>query len=156
MEKIEGKVAKILDEYSIVINVGRNNGVVDGMVFAIFVQSDEEIKDPDSGEVISPLNEKVVSDIAIFHFNGVADISSITLVNWPQNDYLLGNLVDDIVDVCWRLVAPEAGILDIRDRGARQLIQWHGVPWERGTGAERKGGYCDKGDAHWLLRKISR
>ena len=35
-EKIEGKVAKILDEYSIVINVGRDNGVVDGMVFVVF------------------------------------------------------------------------------------------------------------------------
>ena len=55
MEKIEGKVAKILDEYSIVINVGRNNGVVDGMVFAVFVQSNEDIKDPDSSEVLGKL-----------------------------------------------------------------------------------------------------
>jgi len=55
MEKIEGKVAKILDEYSIVINVGRNNGVVNGMVFAVFVQSNEEVKDPDSGEALGKL-----------------------------------------------------------------------------------------------------
>ncbi len=55
MEKIEGKVAKILDEYSIVINVGRNNGVVSGMVFAVFVQSDEEVKDPGSGETLGKL-----------------------------------------------------------------------------------------------------
>ena len=55
MEKIEGKVAKILDEYSIVINIGRNNGVVNGMVFAVFVQSDEEVKDPDSGEALGKL-----------------------------------------------------------------------------------------------------
>ena len=33
---IEGKVAKILDEYSMVINVGRNDGVTEGMVFVIY------------------------------------------------------------------------------------------------------------------------
>ncbi len=44
MEKIEGKVAKILDEYSIVINIGRDNDVVNGMVFVVFVQSDDEVK----------------------------------------------------------------------------------------------------------------
>ncbi len=66
MEKIEGKVAKILDEYSIVINVGRNSGVVDGMVFAIFVQSDEEIKDPDSGEVLGKL-ENIKEHVFVSH-----------------------------------------------------------------------------------------
>jgi hypothetical protein len=52
---IEGKVANILDEYSIVINVGRNNGVTEGMTFAVFVQSSDEIKDPDSGEILGTL-----------------------------------------------------------------------------------------------------
>ena len=66
MEKIEGKVAKILDEYSIVINVGRKNSVVDGMVFAIFVKSDEEIKDPDSGEVLGKL-ENVKEHVFVSH-----------------------------------------------------------------------------------------
>ncbi len=66
MEKIEGKVAKILDEYSIVINVGRDNDVVDGMVFVVFVQSDDEIKDPDSGEVLGKL-EHVKDYIFVSH-----------------------------------------------------------------------------------------
>ena len=57
MEKIEGKVAKILDEYSIVINVGRDNDVVNGMVFVVFVQSDDEVKDPDSGETLGKLED---------------------------------------------------------------------------------------------------
>ena len=66
MEKIEGKVAKILDEYSIVINIGRNNGVVNGMVFAVFVQSDEEIKDPDSGEALGKL-ENIKEHVFVAH-----------------------------------------------------------------------------------------
>ena len=66
MEKIEGKVARILDEYSIVINVGRNNGVVNGMVFAVFVQSDEEVKDPDSGEALGKL-ENIKEHVFVAH-----------------------------------------------------------------------------------------
>jgi hypothetical protein len=66
MEKIEGKVARILDEYSIVINVGRNNGVVNGMVFAVFVQSNEEVKDPDSGEVLGKL-ENIKEHVFVAH-----------------------------------------------------------------------------------------
>ena len=66
MEKIEGKVAKILDEYSIVINVGRDNGVVNGMVFVVFVQSDDEIKNPDSGEVLGKL-EHVKDHVFVAH-----------------------------------------------------------------------------------------
>ncbi len=66
MDKIEGKVAKILDEYSIVINVGRNHGVVDGMVFAVFVQSDEEVKDPDSGEALGKL-ENIKEHVFVAH-----------------------------------------------------------------------------------------
>jgi hypothetical protein len=66
MEKIEGKVAKILDEYSIVINIGRNNGVVNGMLFAVFVQSDEEVKDPDSGEALGKL-EHIKEHVFVAH-----------------------------------------------------------------------------------------
>lgn len=66
MEKMEGKVAKILDEYSIVINIGRDNDVVNGMVFVVFVQSDDEVKDPDSGEVLGKL-EHVKDYIFVSH-----------------------------------------------------------------------------------------
>jgi hypothetical protein len=66
IEKIEGKVAKILDEYSIVINVGRDNGVVNGMVFVVFVQSDDEVKDPNSGKVLGKL-EHVKDHVFVAH-----------------------------------------------------------------------------------------
>lgn len=67
MEKmIEGKVARILDEYSIVINVGRNDGVAEGKVFVVFTQSEDEIKDPDSNEVLGKL-ENVKDYVSVAH-----------------------------------------------------------------------------------------
>ncbi len=48
-EPIEGKVAKILDENSIILNVGRAHGVTQGMVFCVFAPV-EDVKDPETGE----------------------------------------------------------------------------------------------------------
>ena len=48
-EPIEGKVAKILDENTIVLNVGRAAGVEQGMVFCVFAPV-EDVTDPDTGE----------------------------------------------------------------------------------------------------------
>jgi len=49
MELIKGKVAKIKDAYSVVINKGCADGVEDGMRFIIY-NTGEEIFDPDTKE----------------------------------------------------------------------------------------------------------
>lgn len=46
---IEGKVAAIIDDTTLVLNVGSEQGVQEGMAFAIFA-SHGEIQDPDSGQ----------------------------------------------------------------------------------------------------------
>ena len=46
---IEGKIARIIDESHLVINVGSAQGVKNGMNFAVFAEVDE-VKDPDTGE----------------------------------------------------------------------------------------------------------
>jgi len=46
---IEGKVARILDEYSVIINRGSADGVADGMRFVVFTEVDE-VADPDTGD----------------------------------------------------------------------------------------------------------
>ena len=46
---IEGKVAQILDEFTLILNVGRAQGVKEGMEFVIFAPG-EEVTDPDTGE----------------------------------------------------------------------------------------------------------
>jgi hypothetical protein len=52
---IEGKIARILDEYSVVINVGRLHGVTEGTPFVIYSPGEEEIKDPDTGKSLGCL-----------------------------------------------------------------------------------------------------
>ena len=47
-QPIEGKVAKILDDQTLVLNVGTAHGVAQGMVFCIYAPV-EEVKDPDTG-----------------------------------------------------------------------------------------------------------
>ena len=47
---IEGKIASILDEYNVVINVGRLHGVTEGMSFVIYSPGEEEVRDPDTGK----------------------------------------------------------------------------------------------------------
>lgn len=52
---IEGKIARILDEYNVVINVGRLHGVAEGMLFVIYSPGEAEIKDPDTGKSLGCL-----------------------------------------------------------------------------------------------------
>ena len=46
---IEGKVAAVIDDTTLVLNVGSEQGVQEGMAFAIFALHGE-IEDPDSGQ----------------------------------------------------------------------------------------------------------
>ncbi|GJQ58322.1 MAG: hypothetical protein D8M57_05790 [Candidatus Scalindua sp. AMX11] len=63
---IEGCVARILDEYRVVMSVGSNDGVKIGMVFVIIAQSEEEIRDPASNEVLGKL-ENVKDYVSVIH-----------------------------------------------------------------------------------------
>src|SRR5438034_4073982 len=51
-EPIRGKVARILNARELVINVGLAEGVAIGMYFDVLDPKGEDIKDPDSGEVL--------------------------------------------------------------------------------------------------------
>lgn len=55
MPPIEGKIAKILDDSNLVINVGRGQGVKEGMLFVIYTSGGEEVKDPDTGRSLGVL-----------------------------------------------------------------------------------------------------
>jgi len=49
---IRGKVAQILNSRELIINVGECDGVAVGMYFNILDPKGEEVKDPDTGEVL--------------------------------------------------------------------------------------------------------
>lgn len=54
-EPIQGKVARILNSRELVINRGQEDGVTEGMVFAVLDPKVENVKDPDTGEVIGSI-----------------------------------------------------------------------------------------------------
>lgn len=62
---ITGKVASIIDESTLIINVGEKAGVEKGVLFVIFEQG-EEIKDPESGESLGNL-EIVKAEVEAVH-----------------------------------------------------------------------------------------
>ena len=62
---INGKVAKILDEYQVILNVGLNQGVEPGMVFVIYEQG-EVVKDPETKEPLENL-EIVKGEVEVIH-----------------------------------------------------------------------------------------
>lgn len=51
MAQIRGKIAKIVDESTFLINIGLKEGVQNGMRFVVFDEG-EEVTDPDTGEVL--------------------------------------------------------------------------------------------------------
>ena len=55
IEKIRGKVARVLDSRMVAINVGARQGVKVGMKFSIMDAEHGEIIDPDSGEPLGSL-----------------------------------------------------------------------------------------------------
>jgi hypothetical protein len=54
-QPIRGKVARILNSRELAINVGSKDGVTVGMKFDVLEPKGEEIKDPDTGEVLGSL-----------------------------------------------------------------------------------------------------
>lgn len=66
MEKVrELRVAKVLDEFKVVLNAGEEDGVKAGMVFVIFAIG-EKVIDPDSKDILGRL-ELVKGRVRIEH-----------------------------------------------------------------------------------------
>ncbi|MFL2089010.1 hypothetical protein ACEN4H_03785 [Leuconostoc mesenteroides] len=67
MKKI--KITKIVDETKFIINVGSENGIKEDDRFEILDTSGEEIKDPDTGEILGRLNTSKGTIIAetVYH-----------------------------------------------------------------------------------------
>lgn len=59
-QPIRGKVARILNSRELAINVGSQDGVTVGMKFDVLEPKGEEIKDPDTSEVLGSLSRPKV------------------------------------------------------------------------------------------------
>lgn len=78
-EPVKGRVARILDEYSVVLNVGTRQGVRPGMRFVIYVEGDE-IADPVSLEPLGRL-ELVKAVVQAVHIQ-----ETMTVVSAPVDE----------------------------------------------------------------------
>jgi hypothetical protein len=58
---LEGKVAQIVSEREIAINIGRAHGVKRGMRFAILAATPQEVRDPDTDELLDTLDRVKVT-----------------------------------------------------------------------------------------------
>ena len=57
---IRGKVARVLNSREIAINLGKNDGVVVGMYFNVMDQNSEDIRDPDTGDLLGSIERPKV------------------------------------------------------------------------------------------------
>jgi hypothetical protein len=57
---IRGKVAQVLNSREVALNVGKEHGVDVGMYFDIVDPKGQEVRDPDSGEVLGSLERRKV------------------------------------------------------------------------------------------------
>lgn len=57
---LEGKVAQVLNERQIVVNIGRRDGVAEGMRFAVLADTPLEIPDPVTGLSLGTLDQEKV------------------------------------------------------------------------------------------------
>ena len=66
IEPIRGKVARVLNGQEIVINAGIVDGVTVGMDFNVMDPDDEDIKDPDTNEVLGSIERPKVK-VRVIH-----------------------------------------------------------------------------------------
>ena len=54
-QPIRGKIARVLNEREIAINAGTTDGVTVGMQFEVMYTQGEDVRDPDTGEVLGAI-----------------------------------------------------------------------------------------------------
>lgn len=55
---LQGQVAQILNEREVVINIGSNQGVRDGMKFAVLADEPTDVHDPVTGELLDKVDRE--------------------------------------------------------------------------------------------------
>ena len=66
--RLEGKVAGIINERELAINIGSSSGVVNGMTFKVLSDEPGEVTDPDTGQLLGRFErEKVRVKASVVH-----------------------------------------------------------------------------------------
>ena len=78
-EPIRGKVASLINEREIAINVGTTGGVAVGMIFDVMDTPDEEIRDPDTNAVLGSIERPKIR-VKVTHVQEKLSVASTYLV----------------------------------------------------------------------------
>ena len=102
-EPIRGKVASVINEREIAINVGTVNGVKVGMDFDVIDVHDEKIKDPDTEEVLGSIERPKVR-VKVTHVQerlSVASTYKVESVNIGGDGGLFGPFSRSLMPPEW-------------------------------------------------------
>ncbi len=97
---IRGKVASVLNDREIAINVGSEHGVSVGMSFNVIEVLNEVIKDPDTGEVLGTIERpKVIIKIA--HVQEKLSVASAYRAGESKIGRRLGPFARELMPPTW-------------------------------------------------------
>ncbi len=87
---LEGKVAQIVSEREIAINIGKKDGVVQGMQFSVLAATPQEVTDPDTGELLDTIDRSKI-DVEATEVRDKITICSTFATKWVGGGLLAYN-----------------------------------------------------------------
>ena len=109
-EPIRGKVARVLNEQEIVINAGIVDGVAVGMDFNVMDPNGEDIKDPDTNEVLGSIERPKVR-VRVIHAQ-----EKLAVATSPRSKGVKPDILTDLVDSAIPTLGPVARSLIVTPR----------------------------------------
>lgn len=92
---IRGKVAKVLSDREIALNIGKAHNVVEGMIFDIIPSGaqDFEIQDPDTGEMLGIVRPKAKARVKVVSVNDKFSLAATYRLEVVEHFRLRGDLL---------------------------------------------------------------
>ena len=109
-EPIRGKVARVLNEQEIVINAGIVDGVTVGMDFNVMDTNGEDIRDPDTDEVLGPIERPKVR-VRVIHAQ-----EKLAVATPPRSERANTDILADLTDSALPTLGPVARSLVVTPR----------------------------------------
>ena len=110
IEPIRGKVARVLNGQEIVINAGIVDGVTVGMDFNVMDTNGEDIKDPDTNEVLGSIERPKIR-VRVIHAQ-----EKLAVAASPRSKGVKPDILADLVDSAIPTLGPVARSLIVTPR----------------------------------------
>lgn len=118
VQKIQGKVAEILNSRDVVINVGRDNGVTLGMIFDILDGKGLKIRDPSTREILGDV-KRTKATVKVTHVQDRLSIAS----TYKKRKVNVGGNAPDLSSFS-RALRPPKWVTEY------ETLKAEGQPWE--------------------------